>query len=98
LTYIGNNMIRISMDATIYFESTNNQDINFYIGINTGATYSMITPSQGPSRTQGANETTFANPKCLFEINTGDKLALFVENTTSTNNITVTGINWTVNT
>lgn len=97
ITYIGDAMIRISTDATMHFQSTNNQDINFFVAVNTGGTYSMITSSQGPSRTQGASETTFANPKCLYDINTGDKLALFVENTTSTNNVLVQGFNWTIN-
>ena len=97
LTFTGDTMIRASMDAACYFQSANNQDINFFIGLDTGSGFSMITPSQGPSRTQGANETTFANPKCLVELSSGDKIAIFVENTSSTNNVEVTGMNWTIN-
>ena len=96
-TYIGNTTIRASMDAAIYFQSTNNQEVNFYIALDTGAGFNMIASSTGPAKTQGASETTFANPKCLIEISTGDKLAIFVENTTSALGVLITGMNWTIN-
>ena len=97
VTYTGSSMVRLSLDATLYFTSSNNQDLNFYFGKSTGGAYQMLTNTKGPARTQGSNETTFANTKGLVEVNSGDKLAIFVENTTSSNNVLVEDMNWTIN-
>jgi len=98
VTYTGDSKIRVAVDATVYFQSNNNQDVNFYIALNTGATFNMIASSQGFSRTQGSSEITFANPRCLVEIKNGDQLELYVENTSSTSNVLVNGFNLTINT
>jgi len=98
VTYAGADDTRISMDATVYFTSTNNQDLNYYFSIDSGAGFQVLTSTKAPSRTQGADSTTFANPKGLLDVSFGDKIALFVENTTSSSDIKVTDMNWTINT
>lgn len=92
LTYRGNSMINISMDATIYFTSGNNQNIIFYFAINN----TPLIKTRGLSTTAGAGETAFSNPKGAVSLNNGDTISVYVENVTSNQNVTVTNMNWTI--
>lgn len=98
VTYDGVDPTRISLDATCYFTSTNNQNLIFYFALDTGSGFQILTSTKAPATTIGAGETTFANPKGLVDVSNGDRLAVFVENTTSSNSLTVTNMNWTINT
>jgi len=97
VTYTGDTTIRLSVNTSINFTSGNNQEADFYIALDTGSGFALINSSKAPSKTQGSNETTFSNSKCLIEVSNGDMLAIFVENTSSSQNIKVTDMNWTIN-
>lgn len=96
LVYLGLDDKIAKLDATVYFESTNNQQITFYFAVDSGAGYDIITKTKGLAKTSGANETTFCNPKGLYTISHGDKIAVFVENNTSTSNILISDMNMTI--